>query len=346
MPPALAVEPSAPSLWRALWSRLRSVGAAVRPGPPSGASAEELAARLDEAARLWTAHIDTAQAQTREAADELLHGFSALLVDLDRIVAPDPAARPGEQGERAGVLAGCETRLRALLQSLEQSLRSRDRMLDSVRELSQASTVLGEMVEDVGKLARQTHLLSINAAIEAARAGPQGRGFAVVASEVRRLSAESGATGQAIGERVRGFGDRVRHALDEAGQGTRDDAAQLQRCEASIRAVIDDVDGTVTHLNDEAAQLRRRGEAVKAQVERMLVAFQFQDRVSQILAQVGDSITVAAQHLRESAAAGRLPDPAHWQELLRAGYTTEEQRSAGSAAAAPAGPTHSETTFF
>jgi len=56
-----------------------------------------------------------------------------------------------------------------------------DRLVRSVQAINNVSKVIEE-------IARQTRLLSFNAAIEAARAGEQGRGFAVVAGEVRRLS--------------------------------------------------------------------------------------------------------------------------------------------------------------
>ena len=331
-----------PGLFQSLWAGLGRVFARTARPAPAAPQAAALADRLDEAAQLWAAHIATAQAQTREAAGELLQGFTGILQELDLIVAPQ-AGDPRGVDERAAVLASCETRLQALLASLEQSLRSREQMLGSVRELSGASASLGQMVEDVGKLARQTNLLSINAAVEAARAGPHGRGFAVVAAEVRRLSAESGDTGRRIGERVQGFGERVQDTLTQAGERAREDSAQIRQSEDTVRAVIADVDGAVGQLNERAAQLRARGEVVKAQVEQMLMAFQFQDRVSQILDQVGASITTAAQQFRAAVDSGRTPDAAQWHALLSAGYTTAEQRDTRAAGNAP---THSETTFF
>ena len=324
-------------------------GKASPPSRGAGPASAEFGHRLAEAAQTWTTHIGTAQAQMREATTHLLEGFSAILSELDLIISPPSASATshGELDERAAVLAQCEQRLLGLLQSLEQSVRSREQVLGSVRELSGASASLGDMAEDVGKLARQTNLLSINAAIEAARAGDSGRGFAVVAAEVRRLSAESGDTGRRISEQVNGFGDRMRGALRQADEHAQHDSAEIRHSEDTIRAVIADVDGAVTQLNERAEQLRARGEAVRSQVEQLMIAFQFQDRVSQILDQVGASIHTATQRLQTAMADGQAPDPGEWQELLSAGYTTAEQRAIASpdtqasASAASAG-----TTFF
>lgn len=64
-------------------------------------------------------------------------------------------------------------------------------MLDSMEKIEQSSVDIHKMVDSMDSIAFQTTILSLNASIEAARAGVHGKGFAVVADEVRALSAKS-----------------------------------------------------------------------------------------------------------------------------------------------------------
>ncbi|MFG6489197.1 methyl-accepting chemotaxis protein [Roseateles sp. BYS78W] len=300
---------------------------------------------MEEASRTWGTHVATAQTQLREAVEQMLGAFGDILQQLDGLIGQTDGSAEG-QG-RLVVLADCDAQLRGLLDHFNSFVQSRNEILSTVRTLGESSGQLHAMAEDVSNIARHTNLLSINAAIEAARAGTAGRGFAVVAGEVRRLSAESGETGRRIGVQVGEFDRHMQQALQLATQSATRDTEAIQASEQTVSQVVAQVNATVAELRQRSTEQSAQGERVKSQVEQLLMSFQFQDRVHQILDQLRDSITQASASLRQAAASGETPDETSWQQLLAAGYTTAEQRAVTRGAPVQATPAqHTETTFF
>lgn len=92
----------------------------------------------------------------------------------------------------------------------------------AVFRLSERAAEIHDIVAAITRITQQTHLLSVNASIEAARAGDAGRGFAVVAEEIRRLAESSARSAEQIRVIVQGIDEHTRNVVDIMRESTRD----------------------------------------------------------------------------------------------------------------------------
>jgi methyl-accepting chemotaxis protein len=117
----------------------------------------------------------------------------------------------------------------------------------NVDRLRDSSAAIGNVVNLIAQIAKQTTLLALNSTIEAARAGAAGRGFAVVASEVKALAVQTQNATEEISKKI--------EALQKDAAGSVDAVHRISQAIEAIRPVFENVNGAVAEQNETTSEM-------------------------------------------------------------------------------------------
>ena len=270
----------------------------------------------------WMHHVQSAQQQTAQAIEQMTRSFAVLMPHL-------MASGTRGQGELAvsAKPADFEGFIHAAHGSLSAVRQDQDGISGRVTALVEKMDALRAMAADVTSIAAQTNLLAINAAIEAARAGSSGQGFAVVAAEVRHLAQRSSDTGRQIAERVAQISASMELASQAVAQGQERDAKRLLDATQQLDQLVQRLRAPQPAALTVQKSVGNGASSINKELENVLQAMQFQDRVSQIMQAVCDDMERLRQHAVAPDATD-LPSVQEWMQALRATYAMEDQHRA------------------
>lgn len=147
-----------------------------------------------------------------------------------------------------------------------------DRATQVIQKLDSQSQNVGTVLEVIQKIAEQTNLLALNAAIEAARAGEQGRGFAVVADEVRTLASRTHNSTEEINHIIAELQNDAKEAvtvMQQALAAAGDGVEQVQKTNSALTNITEEV-RVINDLNHQVASAVREQSEMASSVERSI----------------------------------------------------------------------------
>ncbi len=163
------------------------------------------------------------------------------------------------------------------MQKIEEAVSGTSREVES---LGAKVNQIGSIVDTISEIASQTNLLSLNASIEAARAGAAGRGFAVVADEISKLASQSNDSAKEIGDLIADIQKQSADAVDsmktglenvKSGTGVVEKSGELFGEIAGMVQIIADgsaeMGDILSELNAETEQIKSAFASIRTQSE-------------------------------------------------------------------------------
>lgn len=300
-----------------------------RPGDAARAAPTASNALTRQVLPVWRRNIDSARLHAEQSISALAESFGGIAGELDRALSDGGSPLRMDSRSMTQLLDTHRPEMDTLLASTQRIAALKNALADGLGDLSEPLSAMARLSKEVQTISRATHLLALNASVEAQRvgaAGASGHGFAVVAQEVRALADQSRQAGAALDKHLAYLRDRVAD-LQQRGQrmDTGEDELQLQ-AEQAARDVVGALLRSIDEVTRSQRSLHDTGVQVQREVEQILVNLQSQDRMSQMLVSVTDDMTRMQSwlegHADEAAAA-----PSQWLERLEASYTMEDMRS-------------------
>jgi len=198
-----------------------------------------------------------------------------------------------DNAEQTSILAGTgQLGLARMEEIMHQVMGAADVVNGKLSILNEKAGNITQVVTTIVKVADQTNLLSLNAAIEAEKAGEYGKGFAVVAVEVRRLADQTAVATYDIEQMVR----EIQSAVSAGVMG-------MDKFSEEVRRGI----GEMAQMGDQLTQIIQQVQALAPRIQMVNEGMQAQstgaEQINQALVQLGEASSQTVDSLRQAGAA-------------------------------------------
>jgi len=300
--------------WAALMVRLPVAGALADDAGKQVSSPEVLAA-VEDVQREFVLAVQQQHQAIREEADRVQEILSAAIASLmgsfnglleathaQQTIAVSLAQDDDDKQGAAGFdefVSNTAGVMQRVVDNVVMNSKLGMELVELTDRISKRASEVEGFLGEIANISKQTNLLALNAAIEAARAGEAGRGFAVVADEVRDLSTRTAQFSQQISVVMKSMREGVRGAENAIERLASTDMNFALESKQQVEQVLVSLEGINQQRGKAIVSLGRHATVMDAEVHRAVTALQFQDLVSQLIGHVDRRVDGLGQVLME-----------------------------------------------
>ncbi|WP_228893463.1 methyl-accepting chemotaxis protein [Pseudoduganella aquatica] len=188
--------------------------------------------------------------------------------------------------------AEAQDNLKRMDETMQHMVSATDSISAKLAALSEKASNINSVLTTITKVADQTNILSLNAAIEAEKAGEAGRGFSVVATEIRRLADQTSVSTWDIEQMLK----EMQSAVSASVMGMDKFSEEVRRSVGEVRQVTDQLSGVM----DQVQKLSPQFDAVLQGMQSQAVGAQ---QISETMMQLNDATQQSVESLRSTSEA-------------------------------------------
>jgi methyl-accepting chemotaxis protein len=297
----------------AMLTKLRELVGTIREhAHEAAAMAQEIAASTQEMSAS-TEEVASTTGDLTERANQQALVVRAAAEDAGKIldIAQELAAGATQAAERNAALARLA---RSHRERLDKSTAELGRLAGEVDQaaaeadaLASASAEIERFIIQAKAIAKQTHMLALNASIEAARAGEEGKGFSVVAEEVRKLAAQAAQAASSTSDTVQSVLVRVQTArerlirLGQGGLAARDAAHAAAEGLMNVAADAEANDEWTRRISDSAGTVRGLIEGIAGRMREVSAGTEDYAAAAEEIAAASQQLNASTEEISSSA---------------------------------------------
>jgi len=259
------------------------IGQVQQSGVQVNSSAVEIAA-VAKQQQATASEVASTTTEISSTAKEMSATSTELLKSADQVsIVANETATLATQGKAS------LNRIEAIIRQITEASGT---VTNRLGVMNEKAGNINAVVTTITKVADQTNLLSLNAAIEAEKAGEYGKGFAVVATEIRRLADQTAASTSDI-ERI------VKELVSAVSAGVMG----MDKFSEEVRRGASEISDTRRQLDEVVAQVQSLAPSVETLHEGMRAQTQGAEQISDALSQLGEAARQTSDSIRDSSRA-------------------------------------------